>query len=141
MSRVVVVIPTFNGGFRVRKQMQTLKRYDPCAMNVPILVVEDFSAEVAHANIYAPIAEEFGLHLYRLPEWRNMHGAAMEAFRIAQEMFAPEWIVYLGDDVFFTPYALTNLLHFITRNDLKHIGLVQPPYWNLHDLQQNVFDP
>lgn len=142
MNKIAVVIPSYNGAHRVRKQLQTLRRYDICALQqAEFLIVEDYCERIAHANTYANVAEEFGVALWRLDTWSNMHGAAQQAFEIAQRLYDPEWIVYLGDDVFFTPYALSNLLHFITKNDLRHVGLVQPAYWNLHDLQEKVFDP
>ena len=62
-----------------------------------------------------------------------MHGAAKQAFEWAM-YYEMEWIIYLGDDVLVTSGALSNMIHFLTQNDLKTVGLVQFPYWNAHDL-------
>lgn len=105
--------------------------------NVEVLVVEDPCGNPDVTKAYASFCEDYGFHFVSLPQWSNMHGAAAAAFEHAEREWSPTWIVYLGDDVLATPYALSNLLYFITENELNTIGLVQVPYWNAHDLTGN----
>lgn len=134
-ERVVIVIPTYNGVDSLRFQLDTILRNDP--VDVPILVVEDPCGKPEVRQAYDLIPKEFPslwVTVVHLAEWSNMHGAAMRAFELAFHLYDPEWIIYMGDDAAITKGALSNLIHFVTANELKTIGLVQPAYWNAQAL-------
>ena len=137
LNDVAVVIPSYDGMYRLRKMVESLKRNDLEGMcNTQIAVIQDKS-DVNYdevRNEYAWLCSENGFKFHALDEWSNMHGAAQKAFEYAVDIWSPRWIIYLGDDVFFTKGSLMNMIHFVTMNDLDTVGLVQFPYWNTQDL-------
>lgn len=134
---VAIVIPTYNGVERVRFFLTSVVKHDPEALNVPWLIVEDPCGQDSVAKNYDGLSSQFDIPVWHLEEWSNMHGAAKKAFQIAFNLYEPDWIIYLGDDLACTPGALSNLIHFITENPLETVSLVQPAYWNAHDLQED----
>lgn len=120
--------------------MESIGIHDSNVLNsVKVLVVEDYCGVPELTESYRELCSAHGFEFRALPVWSNMHGAASAAFDIAEELWAPEWFIYLGDDIQVTPYALSSAVHFLEANKLYTIGLVQLPYWNSHDLtpQQN----
>lgn len=139
--RVSVVIPSFRGAWRVERLLESVLVHDPLAFdNADWFVVEDPS-DIHATQAYERVLRNFPWVRYqRLLNWSNMHGAAKHAFEIAAKSFDPTWIFYLGDDVLVTPKAVSSVLHFLNRNELASIGLVQIPYWNAHDLTVGGYD-
>ncbi len=134
MTKAAIVIPSFNGVERVRYELDTLLRNDPDVQGTPIFVVEDPSGKPGVREGYDALEMDYPVEVHHLSEWSNMHGAAMKAFEIAFAQCDPEWVIYIGDDLAITKGSLSSLLHFVTKNDLQTVGLVQPSYWNAGDL-------
>lgn len=141
VSQVFIVIPSFKGVERCRYMLNTMKKNDPDAFRVPILVVEDPCGDPAVSAGYDKLFDEFPLIGVRhLPEWSNMHGAAMKSFELAFNLCDPDWVIYLGDDLAMTQGSVSNMIHFLKNNPLDTIGLVQFPYWNAEDLATSSSD-
>lgn len=143
MNRVAIVVPTYGGmnGFgvdRLRFMLETIKRNDPGSLEEHWLIVEDPCGKPEVAEAYDSLGNTFNLPVAHLDKWSNMHGAAKKAFELAFDAFDPEWVIYLGDDLAVTKGALSNLIHFVTKNELKTVSLVQPAYWNAHDFCRTV---
>lgn len=133
---VTVVVPSFKGADRVRFLLETVTKNDPKAYDARWHVVEDPCGSDYHSEAYDQLSPP--ARVWHLQEWSNMHGAARKAFDIAMLDNDPDWIIYLGDDLAVTPGALSNLIYFLTENPLEMVGLVQPAYWNAHDLCETV---
>lgn len=132
-SEIVIVVPSYQGAWRVERLLESVTLYDPDALRFARwLVVEDRSDD-EHALAYEKLTYRYPIDLEHLPSWSNMHGAAQRAFEIAYKEYSPSWIIYLGDDVLVTPHAISNMLQFL-RNEIPSVGLVQFPYWNAIDL-------
>lgn len=134
MSRISVVVPSYNGVERCRFMLGTADRNDQEAFTPPWRIVEDPCGFQGVHEAYDELPKEFPVSVHHLDEWSNMHGAAKKAFVIATAVDDPEWIIYLGDDLAITPGSLTNMMYFLLNNPLETVGLVQFPYWNSHDL-------
>lgn len=134
-GRVAIVIPTFNGAWRLARLFESVERFDPLAFaNADWYVVEDPSQDYA-TQCYTRLLGRYPFTFHKLSEWSNLHGAASKAFdHVVRCDDHLEWVVYLGDDLLVTPLALSNLLFFLKNNALESVGLVQLPYWNAHDL-------
>jgi glycosyltransferase involved in cell wall biosynthesis len=132
--RIKIVIPSYNGVSRVTAQLRTILEYDPAVFGTaPITVFEDPCGFPGIAEGYDRLKRLFPVEVKHLPTWSNMHGAAQYAF----ENTDADWIIYLGDDVFVTPHALSNMVYFLQHNELETVDLVQFPYWNAHDLSED----
>jgi glycosyltransferase involved in cell wall biosynthesis len=129
---VAVVIPSYNGVIRVAGLLSSIIDYDPQVLQMVsgIHVFEDPCGYAGVAKSYDRLQDLFPVTVHHIPTWSNMHGAAQYAF----EHTPAEWIVYLGDDVLVTPQALSNLVYFLQNNRLETVALVQPAYWNAHEL-------
>ena len=134
--RPVIVIPSFRGAFRLQRLLESVLLYDPAAYSsANWIVVEDPSDERSTAD-FRKVLTGYPAVFRKLPAWSNMHGAAMAAFEFAAEVYDPEWVIYLGDDILVTPNALSSMISFLTLNKLETVGLAQFPYWNAHELCQ-----
>jgi len=131
---IAVVIPTYNGVNRLRFMLETVRQNDPKAFEVEWLIVEDPCGYDGVSVGYRKIADDYPVEVHFLHEWSNMHGAAKKAFELAFDRFNPDWVIYLGDDLAVTPGALSNLIYFIQENPLETVSLIQPGYFNAHDL-------
>lgn len=133
-SRVSIVIPSYNGVMRVSALLSSISIHDPIVFDLcDIHIFEDPSNFPGVRGGYDKLATIFPVHVHHIPTWSNMHGAAQYAFESVQNA----WIIYLGDDTMVTPFALSNMIYFLTSNELKTVALVQFPYWNAHDLSED----
>jgi hypothetical protein len=124
---------------RLQRLLESVVLYDLQAFrSAQWLVVEDPSDKPATDRYRSVLRNFSSVEFTKLGSWSNMHGSAMAAFEIAQAEYKPEWIVYLGDDVMVTRGALSTLFYFIERNALRTVSLVQPAYWNAHELFEEV---
>ncbi len=134
LSKVRVVVPSFNGVARVTGLLSSIAEHDPGVFtSVPIHIFEDPCGFPGVKEGYDRLASIFPVHVHHIPTWSNMHGAAQYAF----EHVDAEWIIYLGDDVMVTPKALTSVCYFLEMNELETVALVGIPYWNAHDLSED----
>lgn len=138
---VIFVVPSFKGPDRVDFLLRTVARYDPPVLRHSWFVFEDPCGDDSITDRYRHVCAEHGknghVNFVKLDTWSNMHGAARKAFDFAL-LLNPEWIVYLGDDLAVTPGSLSVLTDFLTHNELTTVGLVQPSYWNAHDLTETL---
>lgn len=135
MTRTIeFVVPSYAGAWRCARLFESIDRFDPEVRKYPWTVFEDPSSE--HESKRYRDQLPIWVHYEKLPRWMNMHGAA----RYALSQALAKWVVYLGDDVLVTPGALRNLTYFLEENELKTVSLVQPSYWNAHDLSEEGYD-
>lgn len=139
---ISVVIPSYRGSWRLERMLESVADHDPDALrHADWLVVEDPSDIQSNIQYHRVVSRFPGVEYMRLARWSNMHGAAQEAFRLVSAGRRPaDWIIYLGDDLLVTPFAISNMIHFLRTNDPKTIALVQFPYWNAHDLTFGGYD-
>lgn len=136
--QVDVVIPSYRGYTRLAAMLVSLEEHDPFAREMCRITVFEDPSTPDVAKAYDRLQTLFPyIKVVHLPKWSNMHGAAQAAF----DAVPGPWIVYLGDDVLFTPGSLSNMLAFLLRNKLETVGLVQFPYWNAHDLSEDNTNP
>jgi hypothetical protein len=133
--RTSFVVPSFNGLLRLAALLRSIEENDPSVLEM-VRIFEDPCGRKEVREGYARLPKQFpGIEVTHLPRWSNLHGAAQAAFEAV--CAKSDWIVYLGDDVLVTPFALTNMLWFLQKNELETVGLVQFPYWNASDLTVN----
>lgn len=134
-NRIAICIPSYNGVDRLRFMMDTVQQNDPESLtSARWMIVEDPCGYDGVEEGYQKLGDDLLINVYHLAEWSNMHGAAKKAFQLAFDMFNPDWVIYLGDDLAVTPGALSNMIYFLQENPLETVSLVQFPYWNAHDL-------
>lgn len=134
-SPFVLVTTSYKGIDRVRFLLRSIKRYDPSA-SLPHLIVEDYSGDGRMSQDFDLLREDFPqqrVQVYHRATWGNIQGTAQGAFERAHKEIGAEWALFLSDDTAVSRGALSNMLHFLMKNDLKTVGLVQFPYWNSHD--------
>jgi glycosyltransferase involved in cell wall biosynthesis len=141
MKKVSVVVPSFRGAWRVERLLESIQMHDVEVLTrITLTIVEDPSDAEATKQYERVVRANPGVRYFKLKNWSNMHGAAMQAFTLVRWTDDSDWIVYLGDDVLVTPGALSNLVYFLQENELETVGLVQIPYWNAHDLTVGGYD-
>ena len=139
--RTAIVIPSFRGAWRVARLLESIAHHDLQVLDAAhFLVVEDPSDEQSTKHYENTLKKFPNVDFIKLKNWSNMHGAAKHAFEYAAKSYDPDWFFYLGDDVLITPGAISSVLHFVERNALRTVGLVQIPYWNAHDLTPDGYD-
>jgi hypothetical protein len=132
---VEVVVPSFGGAWRLERLLESVSLHDMAAREVPWTVYEDPSTLQMSAQ-YERVCEKFGVRYVKLPTWSNMHGAAQYAFQHA----TADWVYYLGDDVLVTPLAISSAINWVRHSHPQTVALVQPSYWNAHDLSVDGYD-
>ena len=132
---VEVVVPSYKGAWRLERLLESVKLFDPVARAYRWTVYEDPSTRCS-TKAYERVCRRYAVDFVRLPEWSNMHGAARFAF----EHSSSDWVFYLGDDVLATPDSISKAIEFVRNNNPQTVALIQPSYWNAHDLSVEGYD-
>lgn len=135
MPTIEFVVPSYNGVWRCNRLLDSVAFYDPQAFDYKWTIYEDPCRVPGVDTGYDFLTRKYAVQVEHIPTWSNMHGAA----RYALERSSCDWVVYLGDDVLVTPYALSDLIRLL-RCDPRTVGLVQIAYWNAHDLSAGGYD-
>ncbi len=103
--------------------------------DVPTYVFQDPSPFDDRAEVnaaYLDVINRFPevTQFYTAVEWSCMQGITEHAFRMTDE----DWLIWVPDDVHFTPGSLWNEYGGVLTYGRDWVGGIQAPYWNAHDL-------